>query len=348
MIFPFKLRPSQEYAVSRSAESGSGLVSPFFSDRRPEIQQGVASQSSQNAASSSVLLQQKQSDLERPSSTPIHSSYNRLTPSNTVLSFTSMSQTKVRAASISNLPPLPKPTPVSRTQSATKSPEASAENMPTPTHKPAKKRVAQRKSTNVVAHDKSVPADALRPTSPVNQPIVFEQPAEPEEEPSPLAAKSAPRPASAMAGLQSKAIPTKKRPATPILPPSAVKRRKMVDQATQTQTLSGRDHTIARRPTPSNDAPSSVPTDAPAHVADTPSVASPPESYLDAVDKFVSAHKTRPAPKELWQAPGYAEADEERRQLLLNNFICNNLENADFLQLVQDTEKAWRRIGLGM
>jgi hypothetical protein len=122
----------------------------------------------------------------------------------------------------------------------------------------------------------------------------------------------------------------------------------MVDQATQTQTLSGRDHTVARRATPPNDASSNVPKDRPAPVADSPAAASPPESYLDAVDKFVSTHKARPAPKELWQAPGYAEADEEQRQVLLNNFICDNLENADFLQLVQDTEKAWRRIGLGM
>jgi len=120
----------------------------------------------------------------------------------------------------------------------------------------------------------------------------------------------------------------------------------MVDQATQTQTLSGRDHTTAQRAAPPNDVP--MPIDRPAPVADTAAAASPPESYLDAVDKFVSKHKVRPAPKELWQAPGYAEADEEQRQLFLNNFICDNLENADFLQLVQDTEKAWRRIGLGM
>jgi hypothetical protein len=34
--------------------------------------------------------------------------------------------------------------------------------------------------------------------------------------------------------------------------------------------------------------------------------------------------------------------------LIVNDFICANLENTDFLRLCEDTEKAWRRIGLGM
>jgi hypothetical protein len=38
----------------------------------------------------------------------------------------------------------------------------------------------------------------------------------------------------------------------------------------------------------------------------------------------------------------------EQRHLLLNNFICENLENKDFLQLCEDTANAWRRIGLGI
>ena len=66
------------------------------------------------------------------------------------------------------------------------------------------------------------------------------------------------------------------------------------------------------------------------------------------LDTFITKHKSRSAPKELWETAGYADADEEQRLIILNDFICENLENRDFLQLCQDTEKAWRRVGLGM
>lgn len=116
----------------------------------------------------------------------------------------------------------------------------------------------------------------------------------------------------------------------------------MVDQGTQTQTLSGRDHTVGhRRRTSTSD-------EVPKLVRDVPSPPSPPENFLDDIDAFVTKHKARSAAKELWEAPGYDEMDDERRYTLLNDFICKNLENAEFLQLCQDTEKAWRRIGLGM
>jgi hypothetical protein len=328
------------------------MVSPFFSEKGQEIRFGGLSPSAAVSADPFNQSRVPRSDLARPASTPIDHNSSNLVPSNTDSPFLLKPLAKARAASVSILPPLPKPTPVARTQSTIKPPETSTEKAPTPTPKPTQKRVAQRKSRNVTSPlDESAPGEAPLSETLEKQPIVFKQPAEPEDEPSPLAAKSAavaPRPASAMAGLQSKATTTKKRAATPIRPTSAAKRSKMVDQSTQTQTLSGRDHTIARKTTPANDVFADVPTNVPALVADTPSPASLPESYLDTVDKFVANHKARPAPKELWQAPGYAEAGEEQRLLLLNDFICDNLENADFLQLCQDTEKAWRRIGLGM
>ena len=324
-------------------ESIPAMESPFFSAKGLELHPGGLSES---AASTADPFR---NDPAQPASTPIDHNISNMFPFNKDSPFLLKPQAKARAASVSILPPLPKPTPVARTQSTIKAREISTEKAPTPTNKPTKRRVAQRKSSNVTSQlDEIALREEPPPESLEKQPIFFEQPAEPEDEPSPLAAKSAavaPRPASAMAGLQSKATTTKKRAAAPIRPTSAAKRPKMVDQSTQTQTLSGRDHTIARKATPANDVSADVPTNVPALVADTPS---PPESYLDAVDKFVAKHKARPAPKELWQAPGYAEANEEQRLLLLNDFICDNLENADFLQLCQDTEKTWRRIGLGM
>jgi len=322
------------------------MVSPFFSAKGGEMWLGELPQV---AAGRAVPFNQSRvpgSDHARPASTPIaHDSSNLVPSKNDSLK----PQAKARAASVSILPPLPKPTSVSRTQSTTKAPETSDEKASMPTNMSMKKRVAQRKPANVISPlDENAPDEASLSENMRKQPIVFEEPAEPEDEPSPLAVKSvavAPRPASAMAGLQSKATTIKKRAAAPIRPTSAAKRPKMVDQSTQTKTLSGRDHTTARKATPANDVSTNLPTDVPALVADTPS---PPESYLDVVDKFVAKHKARSAPKELWQTPGYAEAGEEQRLLLLNDFICDNLENADFLQLCQDTEKAWRRIGLGL
>jgi hypothetical protein len=110
----------------------------------------------------------------------------------------------------------------------------------------------------------------------------------------------------------------------------------MVDQATQTQTLSGRDHSASQR---------KVPGIVPELVVDPPS---PPDTYLDVLDAFVAKHRDRPALKELWETPGYADADQEHRDKILNDFVCENLENPDFIQLCQDTEISWRRIGLGM
>jgi len=69
---------------------------------------------------------------------------------------------------------------------------------------------------------------------------------------------------------------------------------------------------------------------------------------LNELNAFITKHNPPPKPKELWQTPRYIEADEANRQNMLNDFICDNLENLDFLQLCQDVELVWRRIGLGM
>lgn len=248
---------------------------------------------------------------------------------------------KKRSASISSLPPLPKPTPASHPGSANfamKEKESSA------VAKTRKKRIAQRKSTIVKA------LEIAESPSPEKRSSVDGTPSQaaPEDEPSPLATKSAAvasGPTSAAPGLQSKASAPKKR-AAPARSSSAAKRPKMVDQSTQTQTLSGRNHTTALQSFRNEEIP--APVIAPPPPTPTPTPAAPTESYLDAVDTFVTRHKARPSPQELWERPGWAEADVEQRQHLLNNFICENLENQEFLQLCEDMAVAWRRIGLGV
>lgn len=164
-----------------------------------------------------------------------------------------------------------------------------------------------------------------------------------EEEPSPLAAKSTAvtRPSTAP-GLRSKVTNTipRKRPSEiepEILLPSK-QTKKMVDRATQTQTLSGRDHTAPHTlATGVERSHSTVVIDATQH---------PPENFINEIEAFVSRHKHRPPPQEVWQRPGYSESSPEERQAIINDFICENLDNEDFLKLCEDTGDVWRRIGL--
>lgn len=251
-----------------------------------------------------------------------------------------------RPSSVSDLPPLPKPTPVARvilTANPTETTHEEATKSPLP--KPvSKKRVAQRRGPTT--SDAQEQNDHLSSTESITTNFLTDEivNASPEDEPSPLAAKSAAAAQpSSMSGLHSKAMAVKKRTAAPIRPPSVTKRPKMVDQSTQTQTLSGRDHTAGMKSMSTDKISDSVDKSS----AFAPPV-DPPESYLNHLDAFVTKLKDRPAPKELWETTGYADGDEETRSIILNDFICENLENRDFLQLCEDTENAWRRIGFGM
>jgi hypothetical protein len=241
-------------------------------------------------------------------------------------------------SSLSDLPPPPESKPIERRDLPTKARAVSDDtNSPLVTKAAPKKRVAQRKGpaakANVHQPESAGAADTLMGGSLTTEAVAQGQ------EVSPLAAKSAalaPRSSSEASGLVSKATAATKKRTAPVARASSPKRPKTVDQATQTQTLSGRDHSASQR---------KVPEIVPEFITDPPS---PPETYLDALDAFVTKHRDRPAPKELWETPGYADADQEHRDKILNDFICENLENPDFIQLCQDTEISWRRIGLGM
>lgn len=330
---------SQRDEISGRVEATSRLVSasPFFP-------------STSNAETSAAEISHS-SDSQRPSSTLIeHSDIMKMwIPPKRELPFPKPRKaSKALSSSAPEVPPTsPKPTSMTRTESIPRATEASDDAASTPVKKPApKKRVAQRKAPNAKSAGQQLPIEDLPATEMTEESIpklasIREEP----EELSPLAAKSAAaatslRPASAP-GFTSKAIlPPKKRAAPPPRPTSTSKRPKMVDRGIQTQALSGRDHTSAQKLRPTSPPPDLV--------ADTPSPASPPGSYLNDLNAFITKHNPQPKAKELWESPGYAEADEEHRQTMLNDFICENLDNADFLQLCRDAEFAWRRIGLGM
>jgi len=162
---------------------------------------------------------------------------------------------------------------------------------------------------------------------------------------SPVAAKhtTASRPAPTVQGLPGKASATKKR--APPRPSSAIKRPKMVDVGTQTQMESACEHSTASKYCPRVLALNYGP-------CERQPPTSPPENYLDTLDVVVAKYKDRPAPitpeKELWETPGYAEMNQDERHILLNDFICKNLDNPHFLQLLKDTDKSWRRVALGI
>ena len=218
------------------------------------------------------------------------------------------------------IPPPPKLSPVKIVSAAPKpQPRAS-----TPTHKPVKKRVASRKPPPAM---KTLTVSESEPCALTNKDEVETAPKE----------REAPN-------LPTKAAPVRKRATAPVRPTSSSKRSKMVDGSTQTQTQSGHDHTALQSRT-SNEIEmvllnSEVPT--------PPSPKSPPEHYLNAIDKYITKCKDRPAPSEPWQSPGYEEASETERDVMINDYICENLNDPGFLQLCEDTERAWRRIGLGM
>jgi hypothetical protein len=208
----------------------------------------------------------------------------------------------------------------------------------TPIPKPSKKRVAQHKSTVQKLTEAKLPQEYQLEDSATMEPELGRK-VDRQDELSPLASKSDRTcPPVAAPGLQSKATAAKKRSAP--VRSSSTKKLKMVDQGTQTQTLSGCDHTTALLPLSNNQTSASV--------ARKECPTPPPHSYLDLLDAFVTRYQSGPAPKNLWNRPGYTEADEEQRQQILNEFICENLDNPEFIHLCEDTEKAWRRMGLGM
>ncbi|KAL3421785.1 hypothetical protein PVAG01_05941 [Phlyctema vagabunda] len=65
----------------------------------------------------------------------------------------------------------------------------------------------------------------------------------------------------------------------------------------------------------------------------------------DIYSAFVK-YKSRPAPAEIHDAPGYSEMSIDAREKLLQNWFHENLQDEEFLSLLEDMENSWLRIGL--
>ncbi|KAL9002341.1 MAG: hypothetical protein Q9188_004729 [Gyalolechia gomerana] len=80
-----------------------------------------------------------------------------------------------------------------------------------------------------------------------------------------------------------------------------------------------------------------------------------PEEYMDRLDHWVRKYQNLPAPEpavkpmstEKDQLAAYAAQTEEKRLEALDNMICDYLDDENFVKLVEDVDKSWRRIGLG-
>jgi hypothetical protein len=191
-----------------------------------------------------------------------------------------------------------------------------------------------------------------------------------QDEPSPLASKCAAiaRPSTAP-GLKSKAVISRKR-SNDLVPKWALaKRVKMVSSSTQTQTLSGRDHTTAmsrastiiaepvlpapvpvpvQAPVPAVPAPT-VPASLPAKDPSPPEVApetrEPPEGLMDDLGRIFSKYGGKRKPAMLWEIPGWNKATGEECDSVTESWICEQIEDPSFIEMCKHVDKAWKKIG---
>lgn len=69
---------------------------------------------------------------------------------------------------------------------------------------------------------------------------------------------------------------------------------------------------------------------------------------VDQHGAFLSKPGVRPSATDHATLAAYAGQTPEERMRVLDNFICENIGNEDFLTLCEDVDACWRRIGLGL
>ncbi|CAD6446231.1 75fc1077-f955-4e64-8beb-cd1ebfd97997 [Sclerotinia trifoliorum] len=197
-----------------------------------------------------------------------------------------------------------------------------------PTDKSTKRRSGSRKATHLPEMNdrltKPVPSKDVSAGDSLGFPILPGEPFPPA-----LRAFTAPSTLDLPPKLPEKGFPaTERLVSTPLDKPTT---RKMVERSTQTQTLSGRDHTAALKS------------------AQNASVVEPPSNFPTAfvlqedLDLFISRYSSR---SRISLPPNYDKVPAEERHKILNDFIIKNLENEDFFKMAQDTDVSWRRKGL--
>lgn len=211
------------------------------------------------------------------------------------------------------------------------------------------------KSSSVVevpdSHEKT------RPTNTRRNSVLWQ------EEPSPLASKKGAiaRPFTSP-GLKSKATASRKRPNEEAPKWALAKRVKMVNSGTQTQTLSGREHTAAGSrtstitaepvlpaqviaPAPVPTVPVPVPAPAPSLSEVVSETKRPTEGFMDELGRFVARYGGKCKPVELWEVSGWGRATEEERNSMTESWICEQIEDPSFLELCKHVDAVWKKIG---
>lgn len=226
---------------------------------------------------------------------------------------------------------------------------------PKPAAKPVRKRAPTRKKTEAAAAalPREIPDSQERDTRTAST-----LPGEPV---SPLAARAAaiPRPSTAPPG---KAVTQsrKRAAATNIAPPA--KNAKMVDSSTQTQTGSGRKHTaLPRSATVTQTTPAAEVEQPRATAPPPPPVATPAPPAQQAargptaeevggigevMENFIARMARPRRPLEIYELPGWDEADEDERQAMVENWMVEQLQNPKFIELCRTMENVWQRTGL--
>lgn len=76
-----------------------------------------------------------------------------------------------------------------------------------------------------------------------------------------------------------------------------------------------------------------------------------PEEFMSRLDEWVRKYQDLPAPRPREAPPSdlaaYAAQSDEDRQAAIDSMICDCLEDENFVKLVEDVERSWKRIGLG-
>ncbi|TEY86466.1 hypothetical protein BOTCAL_0008g00410 [Botryotinia calthae] len=198
-----------------------------------------------------------------------------------------------------------------------------------PTTKPTKRRVASRKGT---AHLPEVngPSSKVCPSKESSASDTLDVPIQTEKLPllevmsivTPIISDSLP------SKLQTERNLARQQPLPVLKTPMTLR---MVDRSTQTQILSGRDHTAALKPALN------------ASVVDLQSTLPTALALKEDFDLIVSRYSSG---SRVNLTPNYNDVPDDERHKMLNDFVIKNLENNDFLKLVEDMEASWRRIGL--
>ncbi|KAF7950385.1 hypothetical protein EAE96_007672 [Botrytis aclada] len=196
----------------------------------------------------------------------------------------------------------------------------------TPAKKPTKRRVASRKGTLHLSEING-PSSKVFPSGDSSASVTIDVPIGTKISPVP-GARSIVTPSasdSLPSELQAEGKTARQQTLTTLKIPMTLK---MVDRSTQTQTLSGRDHTAALKPVPNTpvmDLQSKLPT-----------------SFVlqDDLDLVVSRYSSG---SRVSLPSNYSDVPDDKRHKMLNDFIIKNLENDDFLKLAEDMDTSWRR-----